>query len=132
MKAKSIRGNSPQEIKSALEQSMADGFKPTLAVVFISVKQDRQSVCEILHDHEIEILGATSSGEFTDGYQGEGSIVILLSDLRRDAYAILFEDIGDRSLQDVANELAQTAMKKFKRPAFILCSTSVSIEGQSL
>lgn len=132
MKAKSIKGNSPQEIQSALQQSMTDGFKPTLAVVFISVKQDRQSVCEILHHHEIDILGATSSGEFTDGYQGEGSIVILLSDLRRDAYAILFEDIGDRSLKDVANELAQTALKKFKRPAFILCSTSVSIEGQYL
>ncbi len=35
MKAKSIKGNSPEEIKTALEQSMADGFQPTLAVVFI-------------------------------------------------------------------------------------------------
>jgi hypothetical protein len=111
---------------------MADGFKPTLAVIFISVKQDRKAVCEMFHNEGIDVLGATSSGEFIDGYQGEGSIVILLSDLRRDAYAILFEDIADRSLMDVANELAQTSLKKFKRPAFILCSTSVSIEGQYL
>ena len=49
MKAKSIKGNSNEEIKSALAESMADGFKPTLAIVFISIKQDRKAVCEILH-----------------------------------------------------------------------------------
>ena len=35
MKAKSIKGKSSEEIKSALQQSMADGFKPTLAIVFL-------------------------------------------------------------------------------------------------
>ena len=46
MQAKSIKGKSSAEIQSALEQCMAEGFIPTLAVVFISVKQDsfRQSV----------------------------------------------------------------------------------------
>ena len=29
MKAKSIKGSSAEEIKSALEQRMFDGFKPT-------------------------------------------------------------------------------------------------------
>ena len=45
MKAKSIRGGSAEEIDSALQQSMADGFRPTLAIVFISIKQDRKAVC---------------------------------------------------------------------------------------
>ena len=40
MKAKSIRGGSAEEIDSALQQSMADGFRPTLAIVFISIKQE--------------------------------------------------------------------------------------------
>jgi len=132
MKAKSIKGNSPGDIQLALEQSLADGFKPTLAIIFISVKQDRKAVCEIFYKGQINILGATSSGEFIDGYQGEGSIVILLLDLRRDAYTILFEGVGDRSLKDVAKELAQAALQKFKRPAFILCSTSVSVKGEYL
>ncbi len=34
MKAKSIKGKSTEEIKTALEQSMTDGFKPTLAICF--------------------------------------------------------------------------------------------------
>jgi hypothetical protein len=34
MKAKSIKGNSAGEIRSALSESVSDGFKPTLAIVF--------------------------------------------------------------------------------------------------
>jgi len=40
MKAKSIKGKSAEEIKIALTDCMADGFKPTLAIVFISVRQE--------------------------------------------------------------------------------------------
>ena len=66
MKAKSIKGKSLEEIQSALQQSMADDFKPTLAIVFLSVSQDRQGVCKILDDAGIKIFGATTNGEFID------------------------------------------------------------------
>ena len=78
MNAKSIKGSSRQEIQSALQQSMVDGFRQTLAIVFISVKQDRKSICEILGNEGVDIVAATSSGELIDGYQGEGSIGFLL------------------------------------------------------
>ncbi len=130
MKAKSIKGRSAEEIQSALLQSMSDGFRPTLAIVFISVKQDRNAVCEILHKEDIDVFGATSCGEFINGYQDEGGIAILLMDLARDSYAILFEHVRARSLQNVAEELTETALQKFKRPAFIICSTGVSEKGE--
>ena len=130
MKAKSIKGRSPLEIQLALQQNMTDGFRPTLAIVFISVKQDRKAVCEILHKEGIDVFGATSCGEFINGYQHEGSIVILLMDLDRDSYTILFEHARDRNLQDVAEQLAKTALQKFKQPAFIICSTGVSEKGE--
>ena len=132
MKAKSIKGKSAEEIQSALEQSMADGFRPTLAIVFISIKQDRKVICEILHSEGIDIAGATSAGEFINGYQDEGSAVILLLNLQRESYTILFEDIGDRTLDEAATHLAQAALQKFKRPAFILCSTSMSVKTEIL
>ncbi len=47
MKAKSIKGKTTKEIEVALEESMADGFRPTLAIVFISISQDRKAVCKI-------------------------------------------------------------------------------------
>ncbi|MEO6232148.1 MAG: hypothetical protein ABJB11_21660 [Ferruginibacter sp.] len=42
MKAKSIKGNSTEEIQLALEQNITDDFKPTLAFCFLSFKQDRK------------------------------------------------------------------------------------------
>ena len=75
-------------------------------------------------------MGATSCGEFIDGYQDSGSIVILLLDLRPDAYTILFFESGGRKLKDVAEHIAQVGMKKFKKPAFVMCSTGVSSSGE--
>lgn len=139
MKAKSIKGNSPSSIQSALLQSMADarlpdgqGFKPTLAIVFISIKQDRKAVCEILHKEGIDILGATSSGEFINGHQSEGETAIMLLDLPKDDYCILFEDIGERSMIDAATHIANDALQKFSNPAFILCSTLLAADGRML
>jgi hypothetical protein len=132
MKSRSINGKSIEEIKAALQESMADGFKPTIAIVFISIKQDRNAICEILHNEGIDILGATSCGEFTDGYQDEGSTVILLLNLNPESYTILFENIGDRTLSEASTHLAQTALKKFNNSAFILCSTSLTAKGEML
>jgi hypothetical protein len=129
MKAKSIKGKSPEEIQSALEESMADGFKPTLAIVFISIKQDRKAICEILHNKGIDIFGATSCGEFADGYKDEGSAVILLLNLNGDYYTILYEDFENRTVGEAAAQLAKSALQKFKKPAFIICSTGLSAES---
>ncbi len=128
MKAKSFKGNSTGEIQSALIKSLADGFKPTVAFVFISIKQDRKAVCQMLHKEGIDIIGATSSGEFIDGYEDKGSAVILLLDLPREAYAILFTAIQDRTINDAATQIAQSALQKFQHPAFIICSTGLSAE----
>jgi hypothetical protein len=133
MRAKSIKGKSPEEIKSVLQESMADArmpdgqdFKPTLAIVFISIKQDRTAVCNILHNEGIDVFGATSCGEFIDGHQSKGEIVILLMDLSRDSYAILFEDMGERSIQKAAKQVAASALTQFANPAMIVCSTGVT------
>jgi len=136
MKAKSIKGKSPEEIQSEIKQSMVDGFKPTLAIVFVSIKLNRKAICKIIHNEGIDIIGATSCGVFIngyqDGYESEGSAVIMLLDLNPQSYSILFEDIGERNLDEVAAKLAKDALQKFKRPGFILCSTGISTKGEYL
>ncbi len=130
MKAKSITGNSTAAVEAALEQSMADGFKPTLAIAFVSIKQDRKAVGELLYQKGIDLLGATSCGEFINGHQSEGEAVVLLLDLSKDYYQILFEEIGNRSIHDAAEEFAKTALEKFTNPSMILCSTGMSEKGE--
>ncbi|MDH3648080.1 MAG: FIST C-terminal domain-containing protein [Saprospiraceae bacterium] len=132
MKAKSIKGSSPAEIRTALSTSLADGFKPSLALVFISIKQNRKQVIDALSDKGIDIIGATSSGEFINGHQSEGEIVVLLMDIQREHYCILFEDIGDRNQEDATSQLVQRAFNKFDKPAFILITTLLTSDGKFL
>ena len=55
MRSKTINGGSTESIKSSLDKSMADGYKPTLAIVFLSVKQDRTAICQLLDEAGIAI-----------------------------------------------------------------------------
>ena len=64
MLSKSIKGATPQAIQIALEKSMEDGFQPTLAFVFMSIKLDKAAVCHIFKEANIAIYGATTAGEF--------------------------------------------------------------------
>jgi len=125
MKAKSIKGKSTEEIQAALQQSLADGFKPTLAFVFISIKQDWETVSQIIDQKGIKIFGATTSGEFIDGDIGAGTIAILLTDMNPASFVVMLEDYSDKDPQILAQTMARKAKEQFKNPSFIL---SVSIE----
>ena len=132
MEAKTIKGKSTEEIRSALNTSLAEAFKPTLAIVFISVKQDRKAIADILTSESIDYIGATSCNEFTDGSQSDGAIVILLLETRRENYAILKEDIGTGLVTEAANRLSKAALQKFNQPSLILLSTSLTESGATL
>ncbi|MGB5393329.1 MAG: FIST N-terminal domain-containing protein [Lutimonas sp.] len=129
MKAKSIYGNSPEQIKKALELAMDDHFKPTLAIAFISIKQDRHGICKTLKQEGIHVFGATSCGEFTESHQSEGESVIMLLDIDPEYFTILMEDLKGNDLAEIAKNLAKNALKKFKNPGFILCTNGMSVDN---
>ena len=130
MKAKSINGKSPQEIQSALELSMADGYTPTLAIIFISIKQDRKAVASLFLQKSIDIFGATSCGEFINGHQSDGEIVILLLDVKREYYAISIEDVENNEVDKTAALIAKNALRHFKNPTLLLTCCGVYDNGQ--
>ncbi|MDE3740431.1 FIST signal transduction protein [Maribacter polysaccharolyticus] len=126
MKAKSIHGTSVNDIQKTLDRTISDGFKPTLAIIFISIKQDRKAICQWLAAKDIDVFGATSSGEFINGIQTTGEIAILLLELPKTHYTILFEAIGERTLETATATLAHTALKQFTNPSLIVCSTGIN------
>jgi len=113
MKAKSIKGKSPEEIQSALQESMADGFKPTLAIVFLSVSQDRKAIGKVLDEYGIAIYGVTTHGEFIDEDLGKESIAILLVDINPAYFTILFEEYPEKNYREVTQDMAKKAKEKF-------------------
>lgn len=137
MKAKSIKGKSTEEIRNALEQSMTNaslpdrhGFTPTLAIVFISIKQDRAAVSDLLHQHNIDVFGCTSCGEFINEHQSEGETAILLLDVSREYYTILIEDVNNDDVGRAASHLAKKALHHFKTQTFLLTCCGIYGDGQ--
>ncbi|RYZ62904.1 MAG: hypothetical protein EOO14_00820 [Chitinophagaceae bacterium] len=130
MKAKSIKGASTEEIKLALLQSTADGFKPTLAIVFLSVKQNKEAVSDLLNEKGIQILGATTAGEFIDGEIEAGSIVMLLLDINPAYFKIAFFETSQETAFEDANRLGIIGKETFINPAFIVANSGVSLDGE--
>jgi len=130
MKAKSIKGKSPEEISSALTESMADDFKPTLAIVFLSVKQDIQAISKLLDEKGIQIFGATTAGEFIDGEIEEGSIVMILLDMNPSYFKVAFLETSQETAFEEARKLAITGKQTFTHPAFIIANSGVSMDGE--
>ncbi len=132
MNAKSIKGKSPEEIKSALEKSMAEGFKPTLAIVFLWVKMDRMAITEVLSQKEIAVFGATASGEFLDEITEKDSVVILLLDMNPDYFHIYFEEYPEKNYRETARAISRKAKERFSKPAFLISGSHLETDAEQL
>jgi hypothetical protein len=53
-------------------------------------------------------------------------------ELNRDHFTILFEPVDEERLQETSRAFARQALIKFKRPAFILCTTGLSKKVEML
>jgi len=132
MKAKSIKGNSPEEIKAALENAMADGFTPTLAIVFLSVKQDHMAICKIMDDTDIAVFGCTTNGEFIDEVTENGTIAILLLDINRNYFQIYFDEYPEKNYREITNRIAIKAKERFSTPAFFIAGSNMETDAEEL
>ena len=132
MQAKSIKGKSAEEIKTALQESMADGYKPILAIVFLSVKQNHKAICKLMDDAGIAVFGCTTNGEFIDEVTEKGSVAILLLDISKNYFQIYFEEYPEKNYREVTNRIAQQAKEKFATPAFFITGSNMETDAEEL
>ena len=130
MKAKSIKGNSAEEIQSALEKTIAGDFKPTLAFVFISITQDRGKISSILDKEGIAIFGATTEGEFTEEDVYAESTVILLLDIDPESFIIELRDHTDGSAIESGRHIGNLGLSHYAQPAFIISGSNIDTPGE--
>jgi hypothetical protein len=130
MKAKSIKGKSLQDIQKAVEENTTDGFRPNLAVVFSSAKQDNESISEIFDKLGVVVFGVTTAGEFIDGDFGNESTAILLLELDPSLFELYFEESAEEDTREKSRNLAEQALKRFNNPAFIVAGSGLRIDGE--
>jgi len=132
MKAKSIKGKSTEEIKTALADGMADGFKPTLSICFISKSQDRKAISELLDEAGIAVFGCTTNGEFIDEETEKNSAAILLLDMNKEYFQVYYEEYPGKNYREVAKSIAAKAKQQFSTPAFLLGTSNASADGEEI
>ncbi|HAS59726.1 MAG TPA: hypothetical protein DEQ87_11510 [Algoriphagus sp.] len=132
MKAKSIKGKSTAEIKSALAESMADGFHPTLAIVFLSVSQDRKGISKLLDEAGIAVFGSSTNGEFIDEDIETKSVAILLLDMKKEHFRIYADEFKSNNYQETAKRITQEAKKEFEQLAFLIATSNAATDGEEI
>lgn len=132
MKVKSIHGKSMAEIKALLSDCMVDGYKPTMAFVFLTDIEEIDPISAFLDAEGIAIFGASTSEKFTeDGIEPDG-IVLLLLDINPDHFKIVLKDYKSASVYESACQVGEIAATTFGHPAFIISPVDLKIPGEQI
>lgn len=129
MIAKSIKGKTTEEIKQALEKSLTGGFKPTLALVFLSAMNEIDAICSLLDKAGITIFGATTFAEFTEKETENTGIAVLLLDINPAYFKIVLKENEEDSGYEIGYHIGETGTKTFANPAFIISTANYKIPG---
>jgi len=133
MIAKSIKEKSTEEIKSALQQSIDDNFKPTLAIVLLSNIEDTEAIQTILNEESIAIFGASTSQKFTEeGIDADGGIALLLLNINPNHFCIVLKDYTQSSPFEAARQVGEAGIQAFKNPGFIISAVDIRVSGEDL
>jgi hypothetical protein len=132
MRAKSIKGKSPEEITAGIETAMTGGFTPTLAVVFLPKKNQVGAMGELFDQKGITLFGASSFGQFIDKDYDTESIVVMLLEMRPDCFRIELRETGKSTTKEIAQSIGETGKSVFKKPAFIVASGGIKTDGEKI
>lgn len=130
MKAKNIYGENIAEIRQRYIDATEDGFEPTLAIVFCSITQDRNALADFFKEKNVEVFGSTTAGEIMDDEVYEHTSVIMLLNIKKDQYEIMYEEGGDT--YGIASRLATNAKQVFSNPAIVLISSGLTIDAEQI
>ena len=122
MKAKSIKGSSPVDIANQITECISWEFTPTLAIVFISTKQDIEKMATILDEKKISYFGVTSGGEFIDGEIGQGTIAVMLLNIDPAYFKVTLRETGNSTTEEISKQIGAEGKRLFARPAFIIAT----------
>jgi hypothetical protein len=117
-------------IKSKFTKAIADGFTPTLAIVFCSITQNRKELDDFFSANNVDVYGCTTAGEIIDSEVLEKSTVAMLLDMSKEHYKIFFEASVDT--YTAAGNLAKFAKANFTNPSVMVVSSGLTIDAEQI
>lgn len=124
--------SSLEQAEERIQESLQQGAKPKLAIVFCSITHQPAGVGKLFAEYGIDVFGATSAGEIADDSVYEESIVAMLLDINQDSYRLgAFDAQGIASYQ-VGQSVAEWAKSVYDEPAFMVVSAGLRADGEQI
>lgn len=130
MTVRIITGTSMDEVDRELHSVHGEDWAPTLALVFCGVPHDPAALIDRFARQGIEVFGACTDGEFTHQEVGEGTIVAMLMDFRREAFRIKLFDGGEEEAAAMGRSVADWAGEEFESPACMVLTAGLQSRGE--
>ncbi len=132
MKAKSIKGTTPEEIKTGVVESKSDGFRPTLVFVFITNTANTTLISELFDSEGIAVFGVSTPNKFTEEGMEPDDIAALLLDMDPACFKIVLQDFKELSPYEAARQTGTIGMNAFHNPGFIISAADIRMAGEDL
>lgn len=124
--------NSLKQLEASIQGALKQGKTPTLGIVFCSVVHQLNELGKLFARYNIDLFGATSSGEIADDKVYEESIVVMLLDIDRDYYKLKVFDAQGITSYRVGQDVAEWAKTIYEKPAFMIMSAGLHADGEQI
>lgn len=119
MNSKSFIINNLTQLENEINRVKTHFFKPTLAIVFGSITCELDKLPAIFSNHNIDLVGCSSSGEICNEGIDDKSISVLLMDLEKDCYTIQVFDEASKDSLEVGKNAGKKGNIFCKNPAYL-------------
>ncbi len=133
MQVKTLKANSAGGIEAQIDNYLAEGFRPTLGILFSSLTVDIDTLSNIFDQKDIDLFGCSTAGEILNDQVFDENVVGLLFDLNKDYYKLNFVDgkeVGGPF--KVGKAAGSWARDKYENPALIVGSGGVTIDAEQI
>lgn len=130
MTARNLFVDDIEQLKTKYGLAVSDGFRPSVAIVFSSISQDRKAIADFFNEKTITVFGSTTAGEILDNEVFENNTVVMLLDIRAADYCVLYREGGDT--YQISQDIANQALDVFKNPAIIIISSGIAIDAEQI
>jgi hypothetical protein len=123
---------SVEEIGPYLQGVCQEGLTPTLAIVFSSIVHNLEKLRAAFAKFNIEVFGASTSGEITNDEVSEHSIAVMLLEISRDTYRLNVFDGEGKTSSQVGQGVAEWAKTLYDNPAIMVMSAGLRADGEQI
>ncbi len=124
--------SSLRQLDSEIKGYIQSGYTPTLAIVFSADLFSMEEILESIKKYKIDVFGASTAGEITNGTIHQDTISVMLLDMVPQMYVInIFNGDGKSSFQ-TGKEAGEWARNLFEDPVMLVTSAGWDADGDQI